>query len=278
MTAGQDNGQEAGKDRGRDAGQNDTSQEEEPDAYKLWHRRLGHAGEEKIKLFQAAVEGIPALVPGRRQTCETCALTKSAKTINRDAPERTTRPLQRVYTDFWGPFGVPTPDGERYILTFTDDYTRRSWIYLTRTRTELYDRFRQWQMTAERQSNEKLQAIRCDNAGEYKALATRLKRENGVAVEFTTSYTPEQNGVAERLNRTLTTKIRAMLMEAGLPLWLWGEAAYTACYLHNRTPRHYGGNHVMTPKEMWTVRKPDLGHLRGIRLRSVRTARPGATK
>jgi hypothetical protein len=117
-------------------------------------------------------------------------------------------------------------------------------------------------MTAERQSNEKLQAIRCDNAGEYKALATRLERENGVVVEFTTPYTPEQNGVAERLNRTLTTKIRAMLAEADLPQWLWGEAAYAACYLHNRTPRHYGGNHVMTPKEMWTVRKPDLGHLR----------------
>ena len=47
---------------------------------------------------------------------------------------------------------------------------------------------------AERQSNEKLQAIRCDNAGEYKALATRFKRENGVTVEFTASYIPEQNG------------------------------------------------------------------------------------
>jgi hypothetical protein len=125
---------------------------------------------------------------------ETHALTKSAKAINRDTSERTTRPLQRVYTDFWGLFGVPTPDGERYILTFTDDYTRRSWIYLTKTRTELYERFRQWQIMAERQSNEKLQAIRCDNAGEYKALATRLKRENGVTVEFTTPYTPEQNG------------------------------------------------------------------------------------
>jgi hypothetical protein len=73
-------------------------------------------------------------------------------------------------------------------------------------------------VTAERQSNEKLQAIRCDNAGEYKALAKTLERKDGMTVEFTTSYTPEQNGVAERLNRTLTTKIRAMLMEAGLPL------------------------------------------------------------
>jgi hypothetical protein len=261
MTAGQDDGQDVGEDRGRDAGQNATSQRKEPDAYTLWHRRLGHAGEEKMRFFQTAVEGISALVPGWRQTCETCALTKSAKTINRDAPERTKKPLQRVYTDFWGPFGVPTPDGERYILTFTDDYTRRSWIYLTRTRTELYERFRQWQVTAERQSNERVKAIRCDNAGEYKALAKTLERD-GMVVEFTTAYTPEQNGVAERLNRTLITKVRAMLMEAGLPQWLWGEAAYTACYLHNRTPRYYPGYHVATPKEMWTGRKPDLSHLR----------------
>jgi hypothetical protein len=75
------------------------------------------------------------------------------------------------------------------MLTFTDDYTRRSWIYLTRARTELYERFREWQMTAERQSNEKLQAIRCDNVGEYQALATRLRQENRVVVEFTTPHT-----------------------------------------------------------------------------------------
>ena len=66
ITAGQNNGQDAGEDRGRDAGQNDTNQGKELDAYTLWHRRLGHAGKEKMKLFQVAVEGIPALVPGRR--------------------------------------------------------------------------------------------------------------------------------------------------------------------------------------------------------------------
>ena len=142
MTTDQDSGQDNGKDRGRDAGQNVTRQEE-PDAYTLWRRRLGHIGEEKMRFLQTNVEGIPALIPGQRRTCETCALTKSAKTINRDASEHTERSLQRVYTDFWGPFGVSTPSGARYMLTFTDDYTWRSWIYLTRTRTELYERFRE---------------------------------------------------------------------------------------------------------------------------------------
>jgi Integrase core domain len=169
--------------------------------------------------------------------------------------------LSRVYTDFWGPFVTPTPSGAKYMLTFTDDFSRKSWIYLTKTRTELYGIFKEWQAEVERQSNEKLLAIRCDNAREYQTLATDLKRRNGVLVEFTTAYTPEQNGVAERLNRTLTTKIRAMLLEAELPTELWGEAAYTACYLQNRTARQYD-DHIATPEEKWTGQKPDLAHLR----------------
>ena len=233
----------------------------DPDSYELWHRRMGHIGEEKMKLLQANGTGIPELTPRLRQACETCALSKSVRTINRDAPRPTTRRLERVYTDFWGPFTTPTPSGARYMLTFTDDFTRKSWIFLVRARTELYEKAKEWQMEVERQSSEKLQVIRCDNAREYQALSTDLKQRNGVLVEFTTPYTPEQNGVAERLNRTLMTKTRAMLSDAGLPTELWGEAMYTACYLHNRTARQYS-DQVATPEEMWTGRKPDLAHLR----------------
>src|SRR5271154_7214516 len=126
------------------------------------------------------MERISALVPGR-QTYETCALIESAKTINRDASERTTRPLRRVYTDFWRPFGVPTPSEARYMLTFTDDYTRRSWIYLTRTRTELYERFRKWQTTAERQSNEKCRVYDPDIGvvRQYSTIRFDEKRKGG---------------------------------------------------------------------------------------------------
>ena len=60
------------------------------------------------------------------------------------------------------------------MLTFTDDYTRKAWIYLTKSRTELYERFREWQTGVERQSGEALKAVRCDNAREYQALSTLL--------------------------------------------------------------------------------------------------------
>jgi GAG-pre-integrase domain len=234
---------------------------QEPDSYGLWHRRLGHIGDQKMQLLETTTIGVADLARQCRKPCETCALSKSVRTVNREAPGPATKRLERVYSDFWGPFATPTPSGARYMLTFTDDFTRKSWIYLVRARKELYGKFNEWQLEVERQSGEKLQAIRCDNAGEYQALADNLRQRNGVIVEFTTSYTPEQNGVAERLNRTLVTKIRAMLLGSGLPVELWGEAAYTACYLYNRTARLYD-NQIATPEEMWSGTKPDLSHLR----------------
>jgi hypothetical protein len=147
------------------------------------------------------------------------------------------------------------------MLTFTDDYIRKSWIYLVQARTELYEKFREWQKEVERQSGETLRAIRYDNAREYQALTADL-RQSGIAIEPTTPYTPEQNGIAERLNRTLTTKTRLLLVGAGLPTELWGEAAYTACYLTNKTPRRHDGDRTLTPDEKWTGEKPDLSHLR----------------
>jgi hypothetical protein len=230
-------------------------------SYELWHRRLGHIGDGKMKLLETTVTGVTGLAAGMRQPCEACALSKSVRISNKDTPKQAEKRLERVYTDFWGPFTTPTSSGARYILTFTDDFTRKSWIYLVKARTELYEKFSEWQIRVERQCNERLQRIRCDNAGEYQALARDLRQRNGVVVEFTTPYTPEQNGVAERLNRTLTTKIRAMLSDSGMPIELWGEAAYTACYLHNRTARDYGDKHA-TPEEIWTGEKPDISHLR----------------
>jgi GAG-pre-integrase domain len=143
----------------------------EPDSYELWHQRMGHAGEEKMRLLYKAVEGVPDLAQKPEGTCETCALIKSVQRISRDAPEPQTKRLGRVYSDFWGPFNKPTLSGARYMLTFTDDHTRKVWIYLTQARTELYERFDEWQKKVERQSGEQLQTIRCDNAGEYEALA-----------------------------------------------------------------------------------------------------------
>jgi hypothetical protein len=108
------------------------------------------------------------------------------------------------------------------------------------------------------ESGQKLKAIRSDNAPEFIKLSKELERD-GIRVELTAPYTPSQNGVAERLNRTLITKARAMLVTAEMPSQLWGEAVHVACYLKNLTPVDTGAK---SPEELWTGRSPDLGHLR----------------
>ena len=98
------------------------------------------------------------------------------------------------------------------------------------------------------------------NSGEYLNDRTAAYfSDKGILHQKTTAYTPEQNGVAERLNRTIVEKVRAMLQEAGLPPYLWAEAANTACYLRNRSP---AAGIEKTPFELFWGRKPSVGHLR----------------
>ena len=97
------------------------------------------------------------------------------------------------------------------MLTFMDDYTRKSWVTLTKFRAVLPSVFARWKAFVELQSGFKIKAIRCDNAKEYKAMETPILMPAGIALELTVVYSPWQNRVVERLNRTLITMARSML-------------------------------------------------------------------
>lgn len=223
-----------------------------------WHRRLGHPGMRKTDLFgSGAVDGIPPL---QQVNCETCKMTKSTQNVNRSLAPRATQKLERVHMDFWGPYKTPTIGGSRYMLTVTDDFSRKSWIYLTKERSEVYQVFESWRNQAQLESGQKLKALRSDNAPEFIKLSKELEKD-GIRTELTVPYTPSQNGVAERLNRTLITKARAMLVTAELPSQLWGEAVHAACYLKNLTPMNTDRG-PKSPDELWTGKRPRLSHLR----------------
>jgi len=102
------------------------------------------------------------------------------RVVNRKASERATAPLERVHSDFWGPYSVPTLEGNTYMLTFTDDYTRKSWVYLTKTRKQLRTVFLQFKVLVELESGHKIKAVRCDNASEYKALGALLLEDYSI--------------------------------------------------------------------------------------------------
>ena len=83
--------------------------------------------------------------------------------------------------------------------------------------------------------------------------------ENGIIHQTSAPYTPQQNGLAERKNRTLVDMLNSMLVNAKLPMNLWGEALLTACHIHNRIPSR---KYKVSPYELWKKRKPNLSYLR----------------
>jgi transposase InsO family protein len=233
--------------------------------WELIHRQLGHPGEERLrrmarkmgltdKISDEAIEGL--------KTCETCIQAKSVKKQNHGPVPRASRPLKRVYMDFWGPYNkAKTKEGWRYYLSLTDDHTRFSWIYLTKDReaATVQKTLETWLAQAEREKGVKLLIIRTDNAKEFKALEPWALGQ-GIRIEFIEPDTPQQNGVAERLNRLLLEMTRAILIDADVPKEYWPYAIKMANYLRNRTIRVRGTK--KTPFEIWMGHPPDLSKFR----------------
>jgi hypothetical protein len=223
----------------------------------LLHRRLGHLTYSSLQGIDEVTTGLPGPVGPMEGHCSACILSKAVKIINRAQPERTTVPLGRVWMDWWGPFPIPSLDGHTNMLTITDEATRRTWT-LFGARRDLFRLFTEWKNGIELESGYKVKIGRSDNGPEFRALAGLLQ-PGGVKWEFTSFYFQEQNGVPERLNRTLITLARAMLLASKLPLKFWADAATTVCYIRNRTPV---GPEGKTPIEAFTGKKPSIAHLR----------------
>ena len=151
--------------------------------------------------------------------------------------------------------------GAEYFLSFIDDKTRYVWVYFLRTKGEVYEKFLEWKAMVELATEKRLKAIRTDNGGEYtsRKFQEYLKTE-GVYHELTVPKNPEQNGVAERINRTLIETARSMLIDSHLPHSFWAEAISTAAYLCNRSPTKAVAE--MTPYEAWTGKRPQVDGLR----------------
>ncbi|KAH9782977.1 hypothetical protein KPL71_009140 [Citrus sinensis] len=136
----------------------------------------------------------------------------------------------------------------------------RCWVYPIKKKSDVFLVFKEYKARLELESSKKIKCLRTDNGGEYtdgEFLA--FCKQEGIQRQFTVAYAPQQNGVAERMNRTLTEIIRAMLRTAGLPNSFWAEAAKTACYIVNRSPFTTIG--LKTAMEMWTGKPADYSYL-----------------
>jgi hypothetical protein len=167
-----------------------------------------------------------------------------------------------VHSDVAGPMRTPSLGGARYFVLFIDDYTRFTAVFTLKHKSEVFERFVEYKAWAENNQAGKIRALRSDNGGEYTSLRfSQLLKENGITHEKTVPYSPEQNGVSERANRTLIGRAKAMMLDHNLAEEMWVEAIRTAVYLKNQTPTSSIRKNT-TPLQLWTGDKAvDLSHL-----------------
>ena len=227
----------------------------------LAHRRLGHPG---IAGTRSGAEKMGTVVkPGfGHETVKGCSVCKSAKQTRSTftpSDSRADHQLELVHMDLMGPFPTASLGGARYALTLLDDYSRFCEVHVIKTKAEVFSRARGTLVLWQRQTGRKVKTIRTDNGTEFLGELDAWMKDKGISHQTSAEYHPEQNGRAERLNRTLKEKTRAMLLEHDLPHEFWGAAMDTACHVYNRiTPE----GDKMSPLELMFGEKPDMSSLR----------------
>ena len=230
----------------------------------IWHRRFGHLGTKNLQRLanEKLVNGFNYDATKEINFCESCVKGKHHRTqFPTSGGKRSEEPLGLVHSDLCGKMNAESLSGAEYFLTFIDDRTRYVWVYILKRKDQVFERFQEWKALVEKSTGRKLKVLRTDSGGEYtSAEFEAYLRKEGVRHELTVPKTPEQNGVAERMNRTLVETMRSMLADSKLPPRFWAEALTTAVYLRNRSPTKSVNG--MTPIEAWMGEKPNVEHLR----------------
>ena len=159
--------------------------------------------------------------------------------------------------------------GQRYFISFIDDYSRYMYLYMLHKKDEALDAFKIFKAEVEKQCGKQIKIVRSDRGGEYYGRYTedgqapgpfaKFLQEHGIVAQYTMPNSPDQNGVAERRNRNLLDMVRSILSSSNIPKSLWTEALKTAVYILNRVPTKAVSK---TPFELWKGWKPSLRHMR----------------
>ncbi|KAJ0677880.1 putative RNA-directed DNA polymerase [Helianthus annuus] len=228
-----------------------------------WHRRMGHIHLRKMNhlVKNNLVNGVPVRSFHLQDICVSCQKGKQTKKSHPLKKINTvSMPLERLHMDLFGPMKHKTTFGDAYCLVVTDDYSRFSWVSFMAHKSETPGILKDLLTMLENLYTLKVKRIRSDNGTEFKnQVMDEFCTSKGILHEYSSRYTPQQNGVAERKNRTIIETARTMLVESELPIQFWGEAVSAACYTLNRvlTVKRHG----KTCFELLQRRKPDLSYL-----------------
>ncbi|KAK1419234.1 hypothetical protein QVD17_28397 [Tagetes erecta] len=229
----------------------------------LWHARLGHVNFDSMKQMveKNMVVGMPK-IDGENQICDACLVGKQTRQpFPKTASFRATRPLELIHGDLCGPISPCTLTGNRYIFVLIDDFSRFMWTYFLKEKSEAFEAFKKFKVMVEVETNVKIKTFRTDRGGEFTSHEfDRFCETEGIIRHLTAPYTPQQNGVVERRNRTLLEMTRSILKARHVPNCLWGEAARHSTDLINKIPTRALND--KTPYEMLKNKKPNLKYLK----------------
>ena len=191
----------------------------------IWHQRLGHLNHNYIDQMKRKdmVTGMNCNSNhNSEKECDGCTLGKMSRNpFPKKSKGRANRPYQIIHSDVCGPMQVPSKGGSRHMVTFIDDYSRYATVYFIKNKREVLTKLKEYVTYVENQGGNQrnVKLLRTDNGGEYTSNDfVKYCAEKGISHQLTNPYCPEQNGVAERLNRTIMEATRSMIYQAGLPL------------------------------------------------------------
>ena len=228
----------------------------------IWHERLGHIGNKALDNLPKSTIGSNLDLKGNINdidNCEICIQAKLTRNISKIPSEKAKAYLDLVFIDIGGPIKPITQRGYRYYITFLDSATRWLDLDLLKSRANLHEVINSFITKAELQSNSKIKRLHTDNEFKSKEL-DNITKDKGIIITYSAPYSHEQNGSAERINRTLFNKVRALLISSNLARKYWAEALVSSVYLYNRTPN--SSINYKTPYELRYNEIPDISNIR----------------
>ncbi|RVW51959.1 Retrovirus-related Pol polyprotein from transposon TNT 1-94 [Vitis vinifera] len=221
----------------------------------LWHSRLGHPSFSRLKGLQSILDFDSSfdLTP-----CNVCPLAKQRCLPYISLNKRCSSTFDLLHLDIWGPFSVGSVEGYKFFLTIVDDYSRVTWVYMLKNKSEVQKYIPDFFAFVKKQFGKEVKAIRSDNAPEL--FLSNFYHSLGVIHYRSCVETPQQNSVVERKHQHILNVARALLFQSSLPVCYWSDCILTAVYLINRTPSPFLNN--KTPFEILHDKLPDYSHLR----------------
>jgi hypothetical protein len=199
-----------------------------------WHARLGHPADRivhhVINKFQ-----LPVTNNKKLPICPACQRGKSHQLPFNMSENKSSVPLELVFSDVWGPSPILSNNGARFYVIFVDHFSKFTWFYPIACKSYVFSIFPKFQAYVERQFNYKIKSIQTDGGGEYQKLRHHFA-SHGIHHRFTCPHTHQQNGYVECKHRHIVETGFTLLAHCSAPLTYWAEAFQTACYLINRLP------------------------------------------